>query len=134
MYLMEKDFGNWLLSELNIRKMTQMELSKASGITPAQISRIISGSRGAGEKTLNAIARGLDIPAETVFRAAGFLPEKKKSSSDVDEIMHLLNQLSPGERQEIEDLIRFKVERKRAVDQKKKKTTALSVLKEDVEQ
>lgn len=123
-YLMEKDFGLWLQEELIKRGMTQMQLSIKSGVTPAQISRIISGTRGAGEKTLSAIAQGLNIAPETIFRAAGFLPPKKKTSMDVEGIIFLLEQLPPSERQEIEDLIKFKVERKRAGIEKK---TALRV-------
>jgi transcriptional regulator with XRE-family HTH domain len=131
MYLMEKEFGLWLQEELIKRGMSQMQLSIKSGVTPAQISRIISGSRGAGEKTLSSIAQGLNIAPETVFRVAGFLPPKKKMSLDVEGIVFLLEQLPVTERQEIEELIRFKVERKRAVI---KKRPALSVLKDNIEQ
>jgi transcriptional regulator with XRE-family HTH domain len=127
---MEKQFGAWLSDEIQKRGISQIQLARKAEITPAQISRLISGSRGAGEKTLNAIAKGLDLPPEIVFRAAGFLPPKKKSSSDFDELVFLIEQLSPSERQEIEELVRFKIERKR-VGGKAKPT--LSVLKEKVE-
>jgi transcriptional regulator with XRE-family HTH domain len=69
-----ENFGEWLKSELEKRKISQKELADLSGITPAQISRIISGTRGAGEQALVAIARALRIPPELVFQKAGLLP------------------------------------------------------------
>ncbi len=101
-YLMEKTFGEWLASELARRNMTQSDLASSSGTTPAQISRIISGSRGVGEKALSMIAKGLDLPPETVFRAAGFLPPQKEVNELVEQ---LINQASVLDDEDIYELI-----------------------------
>ncbi|GEM_PF-660735 len=101
-YLMEKPFSEWLVNELTKRGMTQSDLAAASGTTPAQISRIISGSRGVGEKTLSMIAKGLDLPPELVFRAAGFLPQQKEVNELVEQ---LVNQASVLEDEDIYELI-----------------------------
>ncbi len=71
-------FRDWLQDEMNKRDISQAELSRLTGITPAQISRIMSDSRGVGEKTIRSIADGLRIPIDEVFRAAGLLPPNKK--------------------------------------------------------
>ncbi len=128
---MNKSFGEWLQEELNDRHLSQKEFSAISGITQSQISRIISGERGAAEKTILAIAKGLNLTPEFVFRKAGLLPQKLKVSQQTEEIIFLLEQLSQNEREEIEDLIRVKISRKRAGDKKK---PALSILKDKVEQ
>jgi transcriptional regulator with XRE-family HTH domain len=86
-----ENFGDWLREELKDRGMSQKDLAVRSGITPAQISRIISGSRGAGEESLSAIARALKLPLETVFRAAGILPKRNAISEKREEAYHVIN-------------------------------------------
>lgn len=67
------DFATWLEQELNKRDWTYTELARRSGVAPAQISRIANGSRGAGPDLCIAMAKGLDLPREEVFRARGWL-------------------------------------------------------------
>lgn len=74
---METTFPEWLAAELQTRKMSQVELAKKSGVTPAQISRILSGQRGAESKTLYSIAVALKVPPEEVYRVAGIWNEKE---------------------------------------------------------
>jgi len=64
-------FGTWLLKELTKQSMSQADLARASGITTAHMSRIISGERNAGKDALAKIAYALRLPPETVFIAAG---------------------------------------------------------------
>lgn len=71
---METDFADWLRNQLEQRGWTQSELSRRSGVSPAQITRVLSGERGLGEKSISALAKALNLPVETVFRAAGLLP------------------------------------------------------------
>jgi transcriptional regulator with XRE-family HTH domain len=70
---MEK-FGLWLLEELDQRNMSQADLARACDITTAQISRIVSGERNAGTKSLTNIAQALKLPVDFVFEQAGLLP------------------------------------------------------------
>lgn len=92
-YLMET-FAEWLLEEMRQKNMSQQSLAQKSGITPAQISRVISGQRGLGEKSLTAIAHALNISPVTVFRKAGLLPEGNENTN-FEDWQHLLNQLMP---------------------------------------
>jgi transcriptional regulator with XRE-family HTH domain len=90
-FLMETiTFSEWLTSELQTRKMSQTELAKKSGVTPAQISRILSGQRGAESKTLYAIATALKIPPEEVFQMAGKWNEKTPPE---DSLLNRINTL-----------------------------------------
>ena len=67
-------FSEWLLIEMKNRDISQAELSKLSGVTPAQISRIISGTREPGTNTLTGIAKAFKLSPEFVFEKAGVLP------------------------------------------------------------
>lgn len=89
-------FTEWLLEEMGRKNMSQQALAQKSGITPAQVSRIISGQRGLGEKSLKAIAHALNISPVTIFRKAGLLPEGGEQAS-IEDWKHLLDQLTPSQ-------------------------------------
>ena len=67
------NFANWLQQELDKRGWNHTELARRSEVSPGQISRVVNGSRGAGPDLCIAIAKGLDLPREEVFRARGWL-------------------------------------------------------------
>lgn len=67
------DFPVWLQSELNRRGWDQAELARRSGITKAQISRVMVGDRSAGVEFCIAVATALRISRDEVFRARGWL-------------------------------------------------------------
>lgn len=104
-------FGEWLRKELNHRKISQRELADRSGITPAQISRVISGTRGPGPELIQSIAYALNLPPEEVYRAAGLLPEHPKSNPSVEEILHIARQLPQADIEDLIALARTKLER-----------------------
>lgn len=88
-----KNFGDWLKNELENQGISQKQLADMSNITPAQISRIISGTRGAGEQAINAIAHALKLPPDLVFEKAGLLPAKIELSPIKRKLAHLAEDL-----------------------------------------
>lgn len=123
-------FSEWLVNELRKREMTQADLARASGISRGGISNLINQVRNPDAETCLAIARALNLPAETVFRAAGLLPPVPSDTQYQEEFFHLLSQLSPQERQEILELLRFKAERKTSKPSSRTPKPARSALKE----
>lgn len=77
-------FGDWLQRELSNRGWDQAELSRRSGISSAQISRIVTGGRRPGKDSIDGIARALRLPPEDVMRQAGILPPKNANLSPGD--------------------------------------------------
>lgn len=67
------DFSDWLREEIYKRNLNNAKLARLGGVTTAQISRIVAGTRGAGPDVCIAIAKGLQLPREEVFRARGWL-------------------------------------------------------------
>ena len=74
------EFIDWLKHELNIRSWTQAEFARQTKLSPAQITRLLSGERGVGENGLKAISHALRYPPELVFEKAGLLPQKQELS------------------------------------------------------
>lgn len=103
-----KHFGDWLKEEMEKKNLSQKELAEMSNITPAQISRIINGTRGAGEQAIVSIAHALKLPPETVFRAAGLLPPQSPEDELMNEIMHLASDLPAQDKQDILEYVRMR--------------------------
>lgn len=98
-------FSQWLLKELESREWSQIELSRRSGVSQAQITRVLSGERGIGEKALSAIAKALKLPPEQVFRAAGVLPKKADSDEWIEQMNHKISLIPQSARKTAEKLL-----------------------------
>lgn len=59
--------GKQLKSLRNKSGLTQPELARASGVTTSIVNDLENGIRTAGSKTLDKIARGLELPDEERF-------------------------------------------------------------------
>lgn len=72
------EFSDWLHHELQQRDMDQTDLARRAEmaghpIARNSVSRILSGNRDAGPDACIAIAYGLGVSREAVFRARGWL-------------------------------------------------------------
>jgi transcriptional regulator with XRE-family HTH domain len=70
----------------------------------------LNGDRNPSNETLEAIARGLKLPPETVFRAAGILPNHPGTDEDFEELKHLFNQMTDEEQLEFLAMGRLKID------------------------
>ncbi len=88
------NFGEWLDQELATKGWTRADLSRASGITEATLSRIVSGTRGVGPDVAKVIAETMHIDPVIVFRKAGILPpstaELREQHPRLDYVYRLL--------------------------------------------
>jgi transcriptional regulator with XRE-family HTH domain len=116
------DFGEWLQRELDRKKMKPVDLAKASGVDKTIISRALSGERMPKPESLSAIADGLGIPPIRIFEAAGYIPTSTKDTKEKDEFDYLFERLTPQQRKEIIEWMRFKTER----DERGEKTSSRS--------
>lgn len=108
MLTMKQNLADMLLSELEERGWTQAELAKRSGITPAQISRIISGQRGAETKTLVAIANALKMPPDTLLHAAELLPPDVEENEITKEIKYRTSELPVEDQKEVLEYVKYR--------------------------
>lgn len=103
----EMDFSMWLIDQLDAHRMSQNDLARRTGISNAQISRIITRQSSPGTDVCNAIARALGHPPETVFRVAGLLPQKSNSNPITDLIMHRVSMLPEHRQRNVLEYIDF---------------------------
>lgn len=101
-------FSDYLLDELKVKDWSQADLAKKAGVSRAAISDILSGRRSPGVDLCTAIADALDLPPETVFRAAGLLPPMPTYNAAQQEILNYkMAELTPEQRDELIKYIDF---------------------------
>jgi transcriptional regulator with XRE-family HTH domain len=103
-----KHFSTYLRDTMERANMSQRELARASGLSSATVSRILSGQREVELKSATKLARGLGVPVEEVYNAAGFIPDKTSSDPWVEKMMVKLSSLQNEQsRRTIESNIQF---------------------------
>jgi hypothetical protein len=80
---MEINFVDWLQKELDKRGWNRSELvrqarAKEHKLTTSQLSRIFSREQDGTVEVIMAIADGLELPREEVFRLRELLPSQKE--------------------------------------------------------
>lgn len=105
-------FAKWLNEELEVRSWSQSELARRSGLGRAIISKALMGDTNPQPDTLSAIARALSVPPESVFRVAGLLPGAPPISEDMEEAIHILQQMDADDVRESVAILRAKLEHK----------------------
>lgn len=105
------DFSVWLTNELRKRDISPTELSRLSKKAPAVISRVINGERKPAPETIDAIAKALNLPTETVYRAAGLLPQANEIDEAVSRLNHTFLQLSKTDQEDAQAFVEYKLKK-----------------------
>jgi len=100
-----ESFSDWLLNELKKQNMTQSDLARVAKLGRGTISNIMNGTRSVGKDTLTKISKGLRLPPEIVFRAAGLLPSSAVNDPLADEISHKLSSLDESRKRVVNRLV-----------------------------
>jgi transcriptional regulator with XRE-family HTH domain len=110
---MGNDFVSWVEGEIKARGWSQSDLSRKSGITTAQISRVLNRERMPGIEFCKGIARAFELKDIQVLELAGLATdsEPSKFSPIVEAAATMLNQLPEDDQEEIRAMVRLKYER-----------------------
>jgi transcriptional regulator with XRE-family HTH domain len=106
-------FPNWLINELDKKKWKPADLSRIGNIDSGFLSKVLNGERNPGPTFLDRVASALHYPPEFVFRMAGLLPPEREGNPEDKELLHLFDRLNQGEKKEILEWVRFKVEKRK---------------------
>lgn len=106
-----KGFGNWVLELLDDRKWSQADLARKCRISPAQISRLLSGERQPGIQTCLKLSQGLNLTLDLVCQQAGLIEKTGDFDHRSDELLRLFSRLPESDRIEILMIARYRAER-----------------------
>lgn len=88
--------------------MKPKTLADKAGLDPGIISRVLNRERMPSSDSLSSIARALDLPPETVFRAAGLLPPLASVDAERRETLdHNWSELTPEQQDDVLRYIEF---------------------------
>ncbi len=71
--IVNMEFADWLINQLNVRNISQAELGRKSGLGRAAISNYVNG-RIPNIPAMRKLAAALSMPEEDLLRIAGLLP------------------------------------------------------------
>ena len=108
---MRDEFGLWLQQERDKRGMSQSELARTCGLHRAVVNKIENLHSSPTPETLLAIARGLKLPPEVVFRKAGLLPPRPETNPIIEALLAIVDTLPPEEQQEILEYAQYQLEK-----------------------
>lgn len=114
------NFFEWLDKELDNRNWARADLARRAKISESGLSMAYSGKRGIGPGMLKSIAVALNISEETVFRAAGLLPQVSELEELREQILAETGKMTREEQREVLKYIRFRNE----VNEQPKETPA----------
>ena len=102
------DFSDWLIEQMKQKGWTQAELARHAGIPRQIISNYVNRQREKPDSdVLIAIARALNLPPETVFRAAGLLPPAPQNTEYIEQLVYKANLLNENGKKELMDYVDF---------------------------
>ena len=105
-------FGEWVSKELRQRKWIAADLAREAGLPNGTISRILSGDRGTGKKSIAAIAKAFDYPVGIVAEAAGYGHDRKGDNpASLKRLIEVARSLSDEELEELTYIALGKKER-----------------------
>ena len=104
-------FASWILGLLLERQWSQADLARNSRISPAQISRILSGERKPGVESCLRLSRAFNLTIDLVCQKAGLIEEVVSLDHQSDELLRLFGRLPESDRIEILMIARYRDER-----------------------
>jgi len=102
-------FGDWLKRELKERNISQYALAKKIDVTPTHINHIINHRRKPSADMLKAIAKGLQLPVEEIYRRAGILKPVTENTKQTEELLYLFDQFPDNEKADLITYMRIKL-------------------------
>lgn len=87
------DFVSWIEDELEKREWSRSDLARKSGVTPTQVTRVLSRKQGPGQDFIEGIARAFNLPLDVVYQKANLLPTKNKRDELEEEASYLFAKL-----------------------------------------
>ena len=102
------DFSEWIIEQMEERGMSQSQLARASGLSKQTISDYVNRKRTQpDERALQSLARGLQLPVETVYEKAGILTESPPETEQQRQLVYLYNQLPEDEQKRLVEYAGF---------------------------
>lgn len=106
----KEEFIRWVKDEMDRRNWKQVDLSEHSGISTAQVSRVLHRKQFPGMEFCLGVAKAFDMPETDVIKRAGFMPKEIDKPPRFDELLYWAAKMPPEELEELIETARLKDE------------------------
>jgi len=103
------DLVEFLTKEMKEQDLLPADITKRSGLSASQVSKILSRESPAGTKALECFSQALGIPYDTLYRYSKNL--SKQPDERRNELIHLYDQAKEESREDIIDYAKMRVEK-----------------------
>ncbi len=116
------EFFTWLDVRLKDLDLSDSDLANRAGISHSVISKARHQIQGIGWDAALAIAGAINVPPEVVLRKVELLPpaNPQRTSPVIDEMVSLFSNLGEDDQEELLQLARLKLERRKRSTRGKK--------------
>lgn len=105
------DFVDYLLMNMEEKGLIPADITKRSGLSPSQVSKILNRESPPGKKAIDNFAIALRLPVDDLYRRAGILPVKPSDDETVSEITHIYHNLTDENREDLLDYARSRLQK-----------------------
>jgi transcriptional regulator with XRE-family HTH domain len=116
----ELDLVDFLNKDMKNKGVTAADVTRRTGLSPSQISKILNRESPAGVKALDCFAVALNLPKETLYQIAGRLSKPKNDDQKRQELNHLFDMMTEGNQDDQIAYARMKLQMQEREDKNKK--------------
>jgi transcriptional regulator with XRE-family HTH domain len=98
--------GEFIRSQRELHELSMRQLARMAGISNPYLSQIERGLREPSERVLEAIARSLELSAETLYEQAGLAEEGEEEAPEVVRAIEADPNLKVRQRQSLIEIYR----------------------------
>jgi transcriptional regulator with XRE-family HTH domain len=102
-----ESLGEFIRRQRELHELSMRQVAEASGISNPYLSQIERGLREPSERVLDAIARSLELSAETLYEQAGWVrPGEDEEATEVEQAIERDPRLDAHQRRALLDVYR----------------------------
>lgn len=114
------DLVSFLLEEMKIKEISPADISKRTGLSPSQVSKILNRESPAGVKAIECFSQALGLPIGVLYQYAGILPKPLNHDEKRQELVHLYEMMNEENKDDQLSYARMKYEKQ----EREEKTSA----------
>lgn len=115
------DLVTFLLEEMRVKRVSPADITKRTGLSASQVSKVLNRESPAGIKAIECFAQALGLPVDILFQYAGMLPKPLNHDEKRQELIHLYETMDNENREDVIDYARMKLEKQNREENKSAK-------------
>ena len=113
-YIMDEttvDLVSFLLAEMKAKEISPADITKRTGLSASQVSKVLNRESPAGTKAIECFAHALSLPIDVLYQYAGKLPKPLQHNEKRQELVHLFEMMSEDNKDDQLLYARMKLEK-----------------------